>query len=62
MNKAIQRRDLAGVQSSSNPFAGGVAGVLLVLCLWLVLAVLTVSSASGGTAAAWGRNDFGQTS
>ena len=43
MIQSIQRRSLLRVPPSSNPFAGGVAGVLLVLCLWLILGMRLVA-------------------
>ena len=61
MIKSIHRRSLPGVLPSSNPFAGGVTGGLLVLCLWLMPAVLPTNAASGGTVVAWGQNYNGQT-
>jgi hypothetical protein len=61
MIKSIQRRSLPWVLPSSNPFAGGVTGGLLVFCLWLMPAVLPANAASGGTVVAWGQNYNGQT-
>ena len=53
MIKSIHRLSLPRVLPSSNPFAGGVTGGLLVLCLWLTPAILTLNAASSGVVVAW---------
>ena len=46
-NSIHRRGPLGALLPSSNPFAGGVTGMLLVLCLWLEPVVLEVNAASG---------------
>jgi uncharacterized repeat protein (TIGR03803 family) len=41
-----ERRSLPGALPPSSPLAGGVTGVLLVLCLWLMPTVLTAATVS----------------
>ena len=61
MIKSIHRGRLSGYLPSSHSFAGGVTLVLLMLCLWLKPAVLTVNAASPGAVLVWGDHTYGET-
>jgi hypothetical protein len=58
----ISGRSPASLQPTWNMFVGAISGVLLMHCLWLLVAVLSANAATPGSVVAWGRsNVYGQT-